>query len=99
MKEMKTLIRRWFKTDTGAFISIILSAIGAVIVVTWLHIVALILLLTSSGALARLDIQVSGLNKWRAFGVLTAISMTGFGLGGILEYLVTSGRIVWPKLL
>ncbi|MCU0547327.1 MAG: hypothetical protein MUE44_35075 [Oscillatoriaceae cyanobacterium Prado104] len=99
MRNTKTLIRQWLKTDTGAFLSIILSALLAVIVVAWLHIFALALLLTSSGALARLDIQVSGLNKWRAFGVLAAISMTGFGLGVTLEYLITNGRIVWQKLL
>ncbi|NJL69869.1 MAG: hypothetical protein HC894_31055 [Microcoleus sp. SM1_3_4] len=81
------------KTDTGAFLSIVVSALLAVIVITWLHVVALALLLTSSGALARLDIQVSGFNKWRAFWLLTAVSMTGLGLGGTLEYLITTGRI------
>jgi FtsH-binding integral membrane protein len=99
MKDTKTLIRHWFKTDTGAFLSIILSAFLAVIVVTWLHIVALALLLTSAGALARLEIQLSGLNKWNACGVLAAVSMTGLGLGGTLEYLLKNGRIVAPQLL
>jgi hypothetical protein len=93
MRDTKTLIRQWLKTDTGAFLSIVVSALLAVIVITWLHVVALALLLTSSGALARLDIQVSGFNKWRAFGLLTAVSMTGLGLGGTLEYLITTGRI------
>ncbi len=92
------LINRWLKTDTGAFMSIILSALLAVIVVTWLHLFATGLVLISAGALARLDIQMSGLKKWGAFGVLAAVSLTGLGLGGALDILLKNGSIVWPPL-
>lgn len=98
LKDTRTLITRWFKTDTGAFMSIILSALLAVIVVTWLHLFATGLVLFSAGALARLDIQMSGLKKWGAFGVLAAVSMTGLGLGGALDILLKNGSIVWSQL-
>ncbi|MGB8691269.1 MAG: hypothetical protein WCD53_28650 [Microcoleus sp.] len=78
--------------------SIILSALLAVIVVTWLHLFATGLVLISAGALARLDLQMSGLKKWDAFGVLAAVSMTGLGLGGALDILLKNGSIVWPQL-
>jgi hypothetical protein len=78
--------------------SIIISALLAVIVVTWLHLFATGLVLFSAGALARLDIQMSGLKKWGAFGVLATVSLTGLGLGGALDLLLKSGRLVWPQL-
>jgi uncharacterized membrane protein YvlD (DUF360 family) len=96
LRDTRSLINRWFKTDTGAFVSIILSALLAVIVVTWLHLFVTALVLSSAGALARLDIQISGFKKWKAFGVLAAVSMTGLGLGGAIEYLLKTGSIVLP---
>lgn len=78
--------------------SIILSALLAVIIVTWLHLFATALVLTSAGALARLDIQMSGFKKWSAFGLLTAVSLTGLGFGGAIEYLLKTGSVVLPRL-
>jgi ABC-type multidrug transport system fused ATPase/permease subunit len=98
LRDTRSLINRWFKTDTGAFMSIILSALLAVIVVTWLHLFATALVLTSAGALARLDIQMSGFKKWSAFGVLAVVSLTGLGLGGTIEYLLKTGSFVFPQL-
>jgi hypothetical protein len=98
LKDTRTLIGRWFKTDTGAFMSIILLALFAVIVVTWMHLFATALVLFSAGSLARLDIQISGFKKWSAFGVLAAVSLTGLGLGGALDLWLKTGSIVLPQL-
>lgn len=98
LRDTRTLISRWFKTDTGAFMSIILSALLAVIVVTWLHLFATALVLFSAGSLARLDIQMCGFKKWGAFGVLAAVSLTGLGLGGALDLFLKTGSMVWPQL-
>ncbi len=98
LRDTRTLINRWFKTDTGAFMSIILSALLAVIVVTWLHLFATALVLSSAGALARLDIQMLGFKKWSAFRVLSAVSLTGLGVGAAIEYLLKTGSIVLPQL-
>lgn len=93
LKDTKSLMMRWFSSDVGAFISIILGAFVAVVVVTWLHLFATCLVLISAGALARLDIQISGWKNWRAFAVLATISLTGLGVGGALEYLLITGRL------
>jgi hypothetical protein len=85
---------RWFSTDMGAFISIILGALVAVVVVAWLHLFATCLVLISAATLARLDIQISGFKTWRAFVVLASISLTGVGLGGAIEFLLKTGRLV-----
>lgn len=94
LKDTKTWFIRWISSDAGAFISIIVGAFLAVIVVTWLHLFVTVLVLTSAGALARLDIQMFGHQRWRTFGILAAISMTGLGLGGSLEFLSRTGRLV-----
>ncbi len=79
----------------GAFISIILGGFVAVVVIAWLHLFATCLVLISAGALARLDIQISGWKNWRAFAVLATISLTGVGLGGAIEFWSKTGRLVF----
>ncbi len=95
LRDTKTLIMRWLSTDLGAFISIIIYSFIAVIVVTWLHLFTTCLVLISAGSLARLDIQVSGFKKWRSFGILASVSLTGLGLGGAIEFLSATRRIVF----
>ncbi|MBE9188236.1 hypothetical protein IQ270_27255 [Microcoleus sp. LEGE 07076] len=94
LKDIKRFTVRWLSSDSGAFISIIVGAFFAVVVVTWLHIFVTALVLTSAGILARLDIQMFGHQRWRTFGILTAVSMTGLGLGGAIEFLSRTGRLV-----
>lgn len=95
LRDTKTFIMRWLSSDIGAFLSIIVGALVAVIVVTWLHLFTTCLVLISAGALARLDIQVSGLKKWRSFGILASVSLTGLGLGGAIEFLLTTRRLMF----
>jgi hypothetical protein len=94
LKDIKALIMKWFSTDMGAFISIISAAFVAVIVVTWLHLFATCLVLISAAALARLDLQLSGYKKWQAFSLLTAVSLTGLGLGKSVEILSKTGNLL-----
>ncbi|MEG3894270.1 MULTISPECIES: hypothetical protein [unclassified Microcoleus] len=94
LKDIKALMMRWFSSDAGAFISIILGAFVAVVVVAWMHLFATCLVLISAAALARLDIQLSGWKTWRAFAVLATISLTGVALGGAIEFLLKTGRLV-----
>src|SRR4028118_1890991 len=86
MRKTKALIRGGFSSDIGAFLAIIVGAFVAVVVFAWLHRLAPSLLLVSAGVLARLDIQISGWKNWRAFVILTTISLGGVGLGGAIEF-------------
>lgn len=95
MRKTKALIRGWFSSDIGAFLAIIVGAFVAVVVFAWLHLLAPSLLLISAGVLARLDIQISGWKNWRAFIVLTTISLGGVGLGGAIEFWSKTGRLVF----
>ncbi|MBE9092871.1 hypothetical protein [Tychonema sp. LEGE 07203] len=96
LKDIKRLIVRWLSSDAGAFISIIVGAFLAVVVLTWMHIFVTGLVLISAGILARLDIQMFGHQRWRTFGILMAVSMTGLGLGGGIEFLARTGQLVLP---
>ncbi|MFM9263979.1 hypothetical protein [Tychonema sp. BBK16] len=95
LRDTKTLIMRWLSTDMGAFISIIVWSLVAVIIVTWLHLFTTCLVLISAGSLARLDIQLSGFKKWRSFGILASVSLAGLGLGGAIEFLSVTRRLVF----
>ena len=95
MRNTKALIRGWFSSDIGAFLAIIVGAFVAVVVFAWLHLFATCLLLISAGVLARLDIQISGWKNWRAFVILTTISLAGVGLGGAIEFWLKTGRLVF----
>ena len=93
LKGIKSFMMRWISSDAGAFISIILGALLAVIVVTWLHLFVTGLVLTSAGVLARLDIQLFGHKRWRTFGILVAVSLTGVGVGGAIEFWSRTGQL------
>jgi len=95
MRKTKALIRGWFSIDMGAFLSITAGAFVAVVVFAWLHLFATCLLLISAGALARLDLQISGCKNWRAFVVLTTICLAGVGLGAAIEFWLKTGRLVF----
>ena len=95
MRNTKALIKGWFSSDIGAFLAITVGAFVAVVVFAWLHLFATCLLLISAGVLARLDIQISGWKDWRAFVVLTTISLGGVGLGGAIEFWSRTGRLVF----
>lgn len=69
------------KSDSRAFVSVIIGAFVAVIFIHWIEVFIRILLLICAIALARLDLQAAGFNKWQAFWILVIASLLGFGLG------------------
>jgi hypothetical protein len=85
---MKTFYTSWLKSDTRAFLSVIVGAFVAVLIVTWIEVFVRILVLLSAGALVRLDLQTAGYNEWQCFSILVMVSLTGFGLGILTQYLI-----------
>ncbi|MBE9126377.1 hypothetical protein IQ257_16290 [Coleofasciculus sp. LEGE 07092] len=78
---LQTVYGSWIKSDTRAFMSVIIGAFLAVLILCWINVFIRILVLLSAGALARLDLQVAGYKEWQAFVILAVFSLTGFGLG------------------
>ena len=85
---MKTFYTSWLKSDTRAFLSVIVGAFVAVLIVTWIEVFVRVLVLLSAGALVRLDLQTAGYNEWQCFSIIVIISLTGFGLGLLTQYLI-----------
>ncbi|MEQ8974777.1 MAG: hypothetical protein RIE73_30875, partial [Coleofasciculus sp. C1-SOL-03] len=75
---------------TRAFISVIVGAFLAVLILCWIHVFVRILVLLSGGALVRLDLQVAKFGVWEAFSVLLVFSLVGYGFGIIAQHIVSS---------
>ena len=61
---MNLTIGKWIKSDSGAFISIILGAMAFALVVQALSLFAKFFVLLASAMLFRLDLRAVGLNTW-----------------------------------
>ena len=78
---LKGFYANFLQSDSRAFVSVIVGAFVAVVIMHWIEVFFRILVLISASALARLDLQTESYNKWEAFGILLVVSLTGFGLG------------------
>ena len=86
-----TKIRNGFasvsRSDTKTFFATVVAAFLSVIVIAWLKmfIPALILILT--GILFKLDAQIAKFSEAQTFWILSIVSLTGLGFGGLLQTL------------
>jgi hypothetical protein len=78
---LKGFYGSFLRSDSRAFVSVIVGAFVAVIFIHWIEIFIRILVLISASALARLDLQTTGYSKWQAFWILMVVSLTGFAIG------------------
>jgi hypothetical protein len=78
---MRICLGALLKSDTTAFISIILGSFAAVILLRWFPFFAHFLILLSAASLARLDIQLAGFSGLQAFLILAIFSLSGLSLG------------------
>lgn len=85
---IQTFYKSWLKSDTTAFVSVIVGAFFAVVILHWFETFIRILVLLSAGALVRIDLQTAGYNKWQSFGILMFISLMGFSFGIILNHVL-----------
>ncbi|MEW6495986.1 MAG: hypothetical protein AB1589_26215 [Cyanobacteriota bacterium] len=85
LTDPQRLIRSFYvsslKSDSRAFVSVIVGAFVAVVFMNWIGIFVRILVLISACALVRLDLQTAGYSKWQSFWILVVVSLSGFGLG------------------
>lgn len=82
---MRSFYGSWLQSDTRAFLSVIVGAFFAAILLAWIEVFIRILVLIAAGALARLDLQTAGYSRWQAFGILVGVSMIGFALGVVTQ--------------
>ena len=81
---IRTFTNRWLQSDARAFLTIILSAFCAVLILAWFHIAAHLLLLIVAASIARLDLQEADLKDVEAFFILAILSLSGLSIGWIM---------------
>lgn len=81
LSSFSRFINRWFQSDTVAFMTVFLIAGITTLILFWLHVALQILTILAAESLARIDIQIKGLNGMHAFWILTLISLTGLAAG------------------
>lgn len=69
------------RSDSRAFISVILIAFIAVILIAWIHRFIQLISLFAAASLVRLELQEANLGEWQAFTLFAIVSLTGFGAG------------------
>lgn len=78
----------WLQSNATAFLSIVIFAFAAVMILTHLDIFARWLILLAPGLLVRLDLQVAGYRDWPAFGIIASVCLGGYSGGLIARQLL-----------
>lgn len=78
---------KWLKSDSGAFISIILGAMAFALVVQWLDLFSRFFILLASALLVRLDLRTMGLKNWISLWITGSFCLLGLA-SGILAYTI-----------
>jgi len=88
LRQIRRFFSLWLQSRTTAFVSIVIFAFAAVMILTHLDFFARWLILLAPGLLVRLDLQVAGYGDWEAFGIITALCLSGYGIGILARHLL-----------
>lgn len=72
---------RFFKTDTRAFILIVITSIASVVLVTWLQFFVDVIVLCTAGLLVSLDLKIRAWSKPTALLVIIGWQLLGMSFG------------------
>jgi hypothetical protein len=81
LERIRNMLGRWLKTDSMAFVSLVIAAFLASFVVLWWNVFLYVLAIVAAEALARLDIQTNQFTQSNAFFILMTTSLLGIGFG------------------
>lgn len=87
LENLSKPLNRWFQSNIGAFLSIILGAFLIVVLATWMEILSTIMMALSATILTRMELQTHSTKNWQAFLILCGVSMAGLALGLQLHHL------------
>ena len=86
----------FFKTDTRAFILIILASIGSVFLLTWLQFFVDTVVLCTAGLLVSLDLKIKGWSKSIGFLLIVSWQLLGMSAGLYAHHLYVHPPIELP---
>jgi hypothetical protein len=87
----------FFKTDTRAFILIIIASISSVILLTWLQLFVDTVIVCAAGLLVSLDLKIRGWRKSISLLLIIGWQLLGLTLGLYLHYLYLHPPISPPE--
>ncbi len=90
---LRAAIRSWLKSDVGYFSVVLIGAFSSVLVLVWNHVFEYIFLILAAEMLARLDLQMAGLNRWQSLVVLSIVSLSGLVIGWVVN------RSIFPTIV
>lgn len=97
---VRSLFTSLIQSDSRAFLSVIILAFAAVLLLTWITYLVRLIVLLAAGALARLELQGANCGEWQAFGILTVVSLGGFAVGvTIHEFIEPSNTVALLAIL
>lgn len=76
-----------FRSDTKTFFVTVVAAFLSVVVIAWLQVFIPVLVFLLSGILFKLDAQTARLGEAQTFWILSIVSLTGLGFGGLVQIL------------
>ena len=79
------------RSDSRAFILVILIAFAAVVLITWIHRFVQFIALFAAASLVRLELQEANLEEWQSFTLFASVSLAGFGTGILAHQLLGIG--------
>lgn len=78
------MLAKWFRSDTVAFLSLLMFAGFASILLNWFKIFLPIIMVLTAEALVRLDLQTAEYTQHQALGILVVVAWLGLGLGWLM---------------
>lgn len=81
-------ISKWLRSDTSAFILLIVSAALVSVILLWLHIFLKLTAIVTAEALVRLELHRNSFSIAKSFWLLIITSWSGLGLGWLISYLI-----------
>ncbi|USR89953.1 hypothetical protein NEA10_13955 [Phormidium yuhuli AB48] len=85
---IRNICTRWFSSSLRGFVSAMIAAFVAVILLTEVSLFSHIVLLLSAGLLYRLDATIMGLTDMQALFLILMTALLGLGLGSLSYFII-----------
>lgn len=78
------ILIKWFRSDTIAFLSLLMLAAFASILLNWFKIFVPVIMVLCAEALVRIDLQTAEFSYFASLAVLIIVTWMGLGLGWVM---------------
>jgi hypothetical protein len=86
--DVERQISKWLRSDTSAFILLIVSAALVSVILLWLHVFLKIIAILATEVLIRLELRRNNYKVAQSFWLLVSISWLGLALGWFISHFI-----------